>query len=63
VNKDSHRGFDSMVVLVAWPLWREGNERVFNGTCKLTHQLAQHVADVRLQWNVAAFSTLSDMLL
>jgi hypothetical protein len=52
-----------MVVLVAWPLWREGNERVFNGTCKLTHQLAQHVADVRLQWNVAAFSTLSDMLL
>jgi hypothetical protein len=38
------------VVLIAWLLWRERNDRIFNE------------AEVGLQWIVAGFAPLSDML-
>jgi hypothetical protein len=59
VVKGSRRGFNSLVVLIAWLLWWERNDRVFNGVHKLAHQLAQHVG---LQWIIAGFSSLSDRL-
>jgi hypothetical protein len=40
VVKGSRRGFNSLVVLIAWLLWWERNDRVFNGVHKLAHQLA-----------------------
>jgi hypothetical protein len=41
---------DPFVVLIAWLLWRERNDRIFNE------------AEVGLQWIVAGFAPLSDML-
>jgi hypothetical protein len=34
VQKEKRKGFDSMVVMAAWMLWKERNDRVFNNSMR-----------------------------
>jgi hypothetical protein len=45
LQKDSCRGFDSMVVLVWWLVWRERNNRVFNGAMQQATTLANWIRE------------------
>jgi hypothetical protein len=55
--KDSRRGFDSMVVLVWWLVWRERNNRVFNGAMQQAATLANWIREEAAMWVFAAVST------
>jgi hypothetical protein len=53
--------FDSMV-LVAWLLWKERNDRVFNNSTRQAAQLAAWIREEGRQWVLAGYSCLSCLL-
>jgi hypothetical protein len=53
VHKESRRVFDTLVILVAWMIWREPNGQVFNSTMKSTAQLAAWIREEGRQWVLA----------
>jgi hypothetical protein len=59
LNKDTRQGFNSLVVLGAWILWKMRNDIVFNGASPRTFLLAQNEADL---WMLAGAKGLSGMV-
>jgi hypothetical protein len=53
------KGFDSLIILVAWCLWKERNQRVFHGVSRTAVQLAVMVAKEADQWSQAGFCHLA----
>jgi hypothetical protein len=43
-------GFDSMVLLVAWEIWKERNHRTFQGDRLSPPQLVQRIIDEAATW-------------
>jgi hypothetical protein len=59
IHNSQRKGFDTMFALVAWSLWLERNERVFNNKALQAVQLANRIRIEGLQWSSAAgFSKL-----
>jgi hypothetical protein len=59
---DTRRGFNSLVVLGAWILWKVRNDIVFNGASRRIDQallLAQNEADL---WMLAGAKGLSGLV-
>jgi hypothetical protein len=54
ISKTMRKGFDTMALLVTWMLWRERNDRVFNGKSILAFQLASRIVDEVAQWIMTA---------
>lgn len=52
------KGYDSLVILGAWCLWKEHNQRVFHGVSHTPVQLAVVVEEVD-HWSQAGFSHLA----
>jgi hypothetical protein len=52
-------GFDSLVILVAWCLWKERNQRTFHAAQRTPVQLADVVGDEAERWSTAGFSQLA----
>ena len=49
---------DSMVVLIAWEVWRERNRRVFDKIIKPTNLLIDHIKNEAMQWALASVGKL-----
>jgi hypothetical protein len=54
-----HRGFDALVILVAWCLWKERNRRVFHGVSRTATQIVDMVMEEADRWSLAGFSHLA----
>jgi hypothetical protein len=53
ISKERRKGFDSMVVLVWWNIWKECNNMIFNDAMKQAVQLASWIHEEGAQWMVA----------
>jgi hypothetical protein len=58
IAKGSRGGFNSMVVLVWWTVWRERNNRVFNGAMQQAASLASWIREEASKWVSSTLGTL-----
>jgi hypothetical protein len=56
------QGFDSVVLLVSWRLWRERNSRVFDNISITVDQARRVVLDEGDEWITAGFTVISEFL-
>uniref|UniRef100_A0A0E0F153 GYF domain-containing protein n=1 Tax=Oryza meridionalis TaxID=40149 RepID=A0A0E0F153_9ORYZ len=53
LSKSSQRGFDTIITLVAWSIWKERNNRVFNQQNKTWSEVAKAMAGEVELWRLA----------
>jgi hypothetical protein len=53
IEKQHRKGFNSLVVLVAWWIWKHRNACVFEGTSSNVNALMQKIRDVANLWCMA----------
>uniref|UniRef100_I1P279 Uncharacterized protein n=1 Tax=Oryza glaberrima TaxID=4538 RepID=I1P279_ORYGL len=51
--KEHRRGFDTIVTLVAWTIWKERNNRVFNQKSKTWAEVARVMTGEAELWRLA----------
>jgi hypothetical protein len=56
------KGFDSIVILVCWLLWKECNEHDFGNAFMSVAELVHWIHRVGCQWELAGFIHLSDLV-
>jgi hypothetical protein len=56
------KGFDFVVLLVSWRLWRERNSRVFNNVLITADQARRAVLDEGDEWITVGFTAISEFL-
>ena len=54
-------GFDSLVLLVSWELWKERNRWTFDGVCATMTQVLRRIRAEGENWIAAGFSKLSPL--
>jgi hypothetical protein len=62
VAKPSRKGFDSLVWLVAWSLWKERNRRVHKRAALQPVALARAILEDARLWTIAAFVSIAALL-
>jgi hypothetical protein len=62
VPSQLRRGFDSVVLLVSWRMWKERNSRVFDNVVTTASQVTRVVLDEGDEWVVAGFTVISQFL-
>ncbi|KAG0551010.1 hypothetical protein BDA96_01G387000, partial [Sorghum bicolor] len=55
---DGREAFDSLVLLVAWSLWKERNSRVFRGAASAVQVVARSLVAEADAWCLAGFAPL-----
>jgi hypothetical protein len=55
------RGFDSLLLLVSWEVWKKRNRRIFDSTSSTPSQLLQLIHDVGNSWIAAGFRSLAPL--
>ena len=62
VPKELRRGFDSLVFLIGWMLWKERNARTFNNVAATAAQLAAIIKVEAESWCQAGFKQLGRLM-
>ena len=52
------RGFDSLVILVCWIIWKERNDRTFDRCVRMIDDALLHILDEITAWSLAGFRQL-----
>ena len=55
------RGFNSLVLIVSWELWKERNRRTFDGVCATATQVLLRIRTEGESWIAAGFSKLAPL--
>jgi hypothetical protein len=55
------RGFDSLVLLVSWEVWKERNARIFRNEVSTAAAIAKRIHDEGSQWIDTGFTPLAAM--
>ena len=58
VPKHNRRGFDSLVVLICWQLWKERNDRTFDRRVRTIEEVIDRIVDEIAAWSLAGFRHL-----
>ena len=61
VPKPARSGFNSLVVLVAWSLWKHRNAAIFEGAAPSLVRVAQDIAGEATLWCMAGAKGLSGL--
>ena len=61
-SKVDRRGFDSLVILVSWLLWKERNGRTFDRRVRTVDDLVLRVCDEVVAWSHAGYRQLESAL-
>ena len=61
VPKAHQKGFDSLVTLVCWSLWKERNSRVFEGRSEQPSVVCSKVASEISVWVLVGFVSLRSL--
>ena len=56
------RGFDSIVLLVSWQLWKERNSRTFDNSASMVQQVVKLVLEETDEWIAAGFMAITEFL-
>jgi hypothetical protein len=59
---EMRKGFDALVVLVAWMILKEINDRVFNSSMRHTTQLSAWIHEEGRQWVLAGYSSRMELV-
>jgi len=62
VDKHFRRGFDSIVFLIGWMLWKQRNARTFDGSTRTARELAVDIRLVAEDWRMAGYRQLGILL-
>ena len=52
------RGFDSLVILVSWLLWKERNNKTFDRRVRMVDEVVLSVCDEVVAWSHAGYRQL-----
>jgi hypothetical protein len=63
VGKDMRKGLNSLIILVAWQLWKHCNSCVFEGSRACVQNVVLAVGEEGRTWCLAGASALQDLLL
>ena len=55
------RGFDSLVLLVSWEVWKERNRRTFDSSCKTPTELVSLIRHEANDWIAAGFRSFAPL--
>lgn len=55
------RGFDSVVLLVSWVLWKERNRRTFDNLSRTTTEVIAQVREEGAEWIAAGCKALGQL--
>ena len=58
IPKVWRRGFDSLVVVICWLLWKERNDRTFDRRSRTVQDIVGRVFDEIMAWSQAGFRHL-----
>ena len=58
IPRDTRKGFDSLVVLVSWLLWKERNNRTFDRRARTAQEMQAEVVDEIVMWIQAGYKGL-----
>ena len=58
IPKTGRRGFDSLVILVCWIIWKERNDRTFDRCVRTIDDAVLRVLDEIKAWSLASFRHL-----
>ena len=58
IPRDARKGFDSLVVLVSWLLWKERNNRTFDRRARSAREFQAAVCDEIVMWIQGGFKSL-----
>lgn len=59
VHKSKRKGFNSLVILGAWSIWKHRNGCVFEGASPCVDQVLQCFKEEKYLWNLAGARGLS----
>jgi len=62
VDKHFRRGFDSIMFLIGWMLWKQRNARTFDGSTRTARELAVDIRLVAEDWRMAGYRQLGILL-
>jgi hypothetical protein len=63
VEKNLRKGLNSLIILVAWEIWKHRNSCVFEGAIPCVQGVVSAVAEEGNAWCLAGASALQDLLL
>jgi len=58
IPRDARKGFDSLVVLVSWLLWKERNNRTFDRRARSAREFQAAVGNEIVMWIQGGFKSL-----
>ena len=61
IPKSGRRGFDSLVVLISWLLWKERNDRTFDRQVRTLQEVVARVYDEITVWSQAGYRQLESL--
>ena len=61
IPKSGRRGFDSLVVLISWLLWKERNDRTFHRHVRTLQEVVPRVYDEITVWSQAGYRQLESL--